>query len=440
VIPIGVLPDEVLLEIFDFYIALSEYDGTIETWQKLVHVCRRWRNVVFSSPRRLNLRLLCTLARPTKDTLDVWPALLLVVNGMYDDDEGMDNIIAALGQSNRVCQVELYLGDEEVDKEVLAAMQVPFPELTQMYLTSLDDSESAPGISDSFLGGFAPRLRSITFEGIPFYGFPKFFLSATHLVHLNLDEIPQFGYISPEAMAAIISASSNLEKLYINFRSPESRPVSKSPSLPPIRRSILPALRVLVFRGVSEYLEELATHIDTPQLGVMYIELINQIGTPRLAQLINRTSLKAGDLAHVKFCGSHIEARVRALHLIIQCPEPDRQLSSVSQVYEPFHSLSTVERLYIQRQFSTIDYAIENTLWLKLLLPFTAVKELRLSKKFASSIVAALQEPVGGRVLPSLQKIFVEGLEPSGPLQENIGQLVAARQLSGHPIAISVYK
>jgi hypothetical protein len=68
------------------------------------------------------------------------------------------------------------------------------------------------------------------------------------------------------------------------------------------------------------------------------------------------------------------------------------------------------------------------------------VKNLYLRKEFVPGIAAALQELVGARiteVLPSLQNIFVEGFEPSGPLQENIGQFVAARQLSGHPIAIS---
>src|SRR6266849_10703638 len=32
--------------------------------------------------------------------------------------------------------------------------------------------------------------------------------------------------------------------------------------------------------------------------------------------------------------------------------------------------------------------------------------------------------------------IFLAGFEPSGPFQEAIGQFVAARQLSGHPVAI----
>jgi hypothetical protein len=46
------------------------------------------------------------------------------------------------------------------------------------------------------------------------------------------------------------------------------------------------------------------------------------------------------------------------------------------------------------------------------------VKNLYLSKEFAPGIAAALQELVGARiteVLPSLQNIFVEGLEPLGP-------------------------
>jgi hypothetical protein len=86
--------------------------------------------------------------------------------------------------------------------------------------------------------------------------------------------------------------------------------------------------------------------------------------------------------------------------------------------------------------------AMENTLWLQLLLPFTVVKNLYLAKEFAPGLVAGLQELIGGRiveVMPSLQNIFVEGLESSRPFQENIGRFVDARQLSGHPIAVSVW-
>jgi hypothetical protein len=68
------------------------------------------------------------------------------------------------------------------------------------------------------------------------------------------------------------------------------------------------------------------------------------------------------------------------------------------------------------------------------------VKNLYLCKEFASRIVPALQELVGVRtteVLPTLQNIFLEELQVSGPIQEAIRQFVAARQVTGYPIAVS---
>jgi hypothetical protein len=82
----------------------------------------------------------------------------------------------------------------------------------------------------------------------------------------------------------------------------------------------------------------------------------------------------------------------------------------------------------------------EITLWLGLLRPFIAVKNLYLSKKIGQRIIRALQESfVGGTpaVLPSLQNVFLEGAKPSGPIQEAIGQFVAARQVTGHPVIVS---
>src|SRR6266700_3384297 len=83
-IEIDVLPDDVLLAIFDFYVVgyqdldfiealLSNFDTKtkIRSWQSLVHVCRRWRGLVFGSPRRLNLQLCCTTKTPARETLDV---------------------------------------------------------------------------------------------------------------------------------------------------------------------------------------------------------------------------------------------------------------------------------------------------------------------------------------------------------------------------------
>ncbi|KAN0116305.1 hypothetical protein V8E52_006130 [Russula decolorans] len=456
VIRIDVLPDDVLLEIFDFYMDMISFRAKImgvEGWKSLVHVCRRWRVLVFESPRRLNLQLFCTHKTLTRDKLDLWPALPLVIDGpMTSELQDLDNIIAALEQSNRVRQVFLFgLAAWQLEK-VLATMQVPFPELTDLQLFSND--ETVPVIPDSFLDGSAQRLRFFALDGIPFPGLPKLLLSATNLVSLWLSDIPHSGYISPEAMVALISALSSLGSLTLEFRSPQSRPDWESRRWPPSKRSVIPALHYFRFKGVIEYLEDLVTFIDAPQLKSLYITFFNQIDFdfPRLAQFINRApTISTLNKAHVRFNDNFAYVGLpwsRTLEMAISCREPDWQLSSIEQVCNSsLRLLSTVEVLYIEHEYSRLVWkndAIENTLWLQLLLPFTAVKDLYLSKEFAPGIAAALKELVGARitdVLPSLQNIFMEGLEPSGPLQESIGRFVAARLpvLSYHPIAISAW-
>jgi hypothetical protein len=458
-IRIDVLPDDVLLEIFHFYLDTSLWHGGKrgrEAWESLVHVCRRWRSLVLGSPRRLNLQLWCTPKTPAKDTLDIWPALPLIVEGSMTLSSGTHNIIAALERSNRVRRVFLMNLVAWQLEEVLAAMQVPFPELTDLQLTSRGETLSV--IPDSFLDRSAPRLQHFSLSGIPFPGLPKLLLSTTNLVYLCLYFIPHSGYISPEAIVVILSLSSSLELLSLGFQSPQSRPDWERRRLPPLKRSVIPALWQFHFTGVTEYLEELVTHIDTPQLGDLNITFFNQIDfdCPRLAQFINRTPrLRALHEAHVELYNDTARVQLRYwthkfglnnLQIDISCMEPDWQLSSIEQVCNSSSSpLSTVEDLYIKHRYSGLVWkndAIENTLWLQLLRPFTAVRNLYLSKEFAPGIAAALQELVGARiteVLPSLQNIFVEGLEPSGPFRENIGQFVAARQLSDHPIVISVW-
>jgi len=105
-----------------------------------------------------------------------------------------------------------------------------------------------------------------------------------------------------------------------------------------------------------------------------------------------------------------------------------------------------MENLYI---YDDLDSApdwkddIENTEWLDLLLPFTTVKDLYLSKQFSPRIAPALQELTGGRTteaLPNLQNLFLEGFQPSELVHEGIGSFISARQLTNHPVAISIWE
>jgi hypothetical protein len=81
---------------------------------------------------------------------------------------------------------------------------------------------------------------------------------------------------------------------------------------------------------------------------------------------------------------------------------------------------------------------VENMLWLELLHPFAAVKNLYVMEGFVPRIAPALQELVGARsteVLPTLENIFLQRFH--GPLHEGIEKFVAARLLTGHPVAVS---
>ena len=77
------------------------------------------------------------------------------------------------------------------------------------------------------------------------------------------------------------------------------------------------------------------------------------------------------------------------------------------------YPLSTAEGLYIKllhKERVWKNDAAENTLWLRLLLPFTAVKEIHLSAYdyILPGIATTMEELVGARkkeVLPSLQCI-----------------------------------
>ena len=451
------LPDDVLLEIFDFYVNKDKYEiynKEIEKWQRLVHVCRQWRRVVFGSPRRLNLRLVCTSETPARDTLDVWPSLPLLIRDSDHPTEDVDDIIAVLERSNRVVKINLYNIDGLELENVLAAMRVPFPELTDLLLRSSDGNLGMVSVlPDLFLGGSAPRLQFLQLTRIPFPGLPKLLLSATHLVTLRYENIPHSGYISPEAIVAVLSTLISLEDLSLVFESPQSRPDWAHRRLPPPTRSVLPVLTTFWFKGVCEYLEDVVTCINAPRLKRLYVTLFNQIvfETPQSIQFISRSPiLETFEKAVVVF--SQYTARVKlssqtsgygTLNMEISCIELDWQVSSMEQVSTScLPPLSMLEDLYIYEDPSwppVWQDNIDNTLWLELLRPFPAVKNLYLSEKFASLIASALQELTGGstaKVLPSLKNIFLEELQPSGTVRASIQQFVAARQVS-HPIAVS---
>ena len=170
------LPDVTLLEIFDFYVGGAWTDA----WHTLVHVCQKWRNVVFGSPRRLNLQLFCTHGTPVRKTIDAWPLLPIRVEACGTKwGADSDNIIAALGHNDRKPWLDLGDFPSSQMENILVAMQQPYTALEYLHLYSRSETVVVPA---SFLGGSAPQLQELVLRSIPFPGLANILLSATHLV------------------------------------------------------------------------------------------------------------------------------------------------------------------------------------------------------------------------------------------------------------------
>jgi hypothetical protein len=153
------LPDDVLVEIFYFpkRILNAVWHG-VNTWHALVHVCRRWRYLVFASPRYLGLRLEYRGRQPMSKMLDVWPVLpVSLISRIGQSDWRWDNVVAALesGHYNRISEININLTHSRWER-FAAAMQKPFPELTHLEVTV--SADTVPVLPESFLGGSAPSV------------------------------------------------------------------------------------------------------------------------------------------------------------------------------------------------------------------------------------------------------------------------------------------
>ena len=449
------LPDNVLLEIFHFY----KGDPTsirpfTWPWITLIKVCRRWRHIIFGSPRRLNLRLVCSERRPARRSLDIWPPFPIIILSNINqtvDEECLENVIAALDRRERIYSILIHYGmSGSAFEKSTAVMLEPFPVLKQCRLISVNLTVSMPVLPETFLGGSAPHLEWFELGGISFPTFPDFVLASTQIQYLSLNDIPDSGYISPDVMATCLAALPNLRHLSVGFQSPRSRPVEIA--LPTQTRAVFPALTSLYFRGVSEYFEDFIARIEGPHLSFLaitfFMDLIFDI--PRLHTLITRTLTGRVNQASMEFTSQEIQIFFDFhFQLEIKCERLDWQLSSITQILsQQLPLLSHVERFEIREsRFPSDDGRIgweddpdmDPSQWLELFRLLIAVQSLFVSERLVRRVAAALKEFTGElavTVLPALHSLSLEGLPPSGLVQDAIRSFVTVKQLVDRPVVI----
>jgi hypothetical protein len=459
--PIGLLADEVLLEIFSFYLEEAyKVDSAdrleLEAWHILVHVCRRWRRIVFASPRRLNLQLVCANTTPVRQMLDIWPTLPIVVRDWDLDGDlrldiyDVDNIMAALEHRDRVSQIQL----EPVPHILFewdSVMMESFPVLTHLFLSREHTLFPTPVIPDSFLGGSAPRLRKFALDGVPFPALPKLLLSTNDLVELSLWHTPHSGYISPDAMLTCLSSLTRLEVFFLCFNSPHSFPDQSRRRRPSLTRVNLPTLLKFWIHGRNEYIEDLVGGINAPSLFHVHISSFYfKVDFPQLGQFVDRIeSFKAlhqarvrlcEDAAYIKFANTthtatlefripNLDAELQPLYLVKLC-------RSFQSPIGP--SMERLEIVIDDPPPFVWDDDIEGGMWFGLLQHFTSVKDLYLSEGAALRVLQAMQDLIGRNAewLPALQNVFVEGHHLSDAVYAAIRPFIAVRQIHGRPVVV----
>ena len=458
-------PDHPLLEIFSFCL---DQEGA-DQWHALVHMCQRWRYVILGSPRRLDLRLLCTPERSVRRMLDIWPPLPLQISNPGCSElawwRGAGDIIAALGHKDRIVRISLFDVPSKLWQELLAAMKEPLPALTKLRMWSdfpwSPHQRTKEPLPDSVLGGSAPLLQLLSLKRVPYPALPKLLSSTRDLADLEVLNLP---YISSEDIIACLPSMTKLTTFTLEFgsdRHPRQEPRLSSRQ----ERTLLDSLTYFRFRGSTGYLEDLVSHIDAPRLSKVVLTFVEPIVSADISQLShligqadNFQLLNQADIDIFDTNDAIVELRLNAgkastvcCELTIPCRDGgDGPLSTLVQVCvngtetSPPSSLplSTLEHLTISG--CRDSWPAWGNRWLELLFAFTAAKNLYLSEDVASDLLPVLNDVTGectAEVFPVLQNLFLEEYRPRPELvQKAIQEFTAVRRLAGGPVDVGKWK
>jgi hypothetical protein len=98
---IDILDDDALLTIFIVYKEVYS-SSDLSWWRPLVRVCRRWRRVIFASPRTApeSDNCLHTSKTPVNTSLDIWPPFSIAIRYTPREPFGEDeNVVDTLPHS-----------------------------------------------------------------------------------------------------------------------------------------------------------------------------------------------------------------------------------------------------------------------------------------------------------------------------------------------------
>jgi len=336
-----------------------------------------------------------------------------------------DGLLFALQHLSRTHEIMLSAPQSTL-AEITNAMLDTAPMLRRLILHTESTEFVLP---KRFLDGDGPQLRHLELHGVSLATLHPLLPSATSLVSLVLERFPGSVYFSPESLIAHIRTMPYLRTLSIGF-------LTAVPGrfLPPGQRSQarieLPALKQLVYRGFSAYLESLLSRIRTPVIQDIDITLFNQLTLriPRICTFISDLEPFLPTTARIDFAQTTArillfvpsmapqpsESQSPDISLSVSCARFDYQLSAMAQICSGLSGTGTVsgaglahanlvlpvEELMLgfpqselSEEWRGSEDVVDLSLWHTLLTPFRQTHTLRVHVALAADLQHALRPP-----------------------------------------------
>jgi hypothetical protein len=466
--PIYALNDDVLLNIFDVYrlADTGEYEDTKDGdgergmywnrqrwWYKLAHVCRIWRNLIFSSPSRLHLHLLCTYGVPVADMLAHSPPFPLII--YYQDGrseisaQDKSGIMLALSHRDRVRRISFWMPTPNLRKFIMA-MGGQYPNLEQMHIEHLTREPPRLAFPSTFQ---APKLSRLA-SGLTTF-LPLTTVTTAGLISLKLVNIPSSPYFPPSHILSRLSVMHQLETLVIQFSYPFSNldMERQSSHTPKMTQVTLTNLRSFVYLGTSAYLDGLVSWISAPSLSNLKIHLGNQptFTISSLFRFMQTSENLRFHAVKLVFNWDSIEfvvltsKNIPALQLNVMYERVDWQVACALQILGTFSPiLSVVEQVVLGyrmfNQWQLPNNKIDRTQWRELLGPFSNAKTLCVQDGLVTDTPYCLLQPDDREVRPGAVPNNLKELEYAGgcDARDAFTAFTDERQVAGHPVNLTV--
>ena len=386
--------------------------------------------------------------------LDCWPALPIVVEyGGYStlnppapEDEG--NILAALKRSDRVRSIHLTVTKSLLKK--LPSIRGEFSILEDLVLLSHGSRLVLP--SKFQLG---TRLRVLHSTGVAFSAPLRLLSSSRDLVDIQLHDIFDYRYLSPNALAEALSGMTHLRSLSLHFLSTAAnqtliRPLSEKSV---VNRVVIHSLSFLKYCGTSRYLDNLLARFDASCLADIEITFFNdtRFEVSNLREFIDRTEpqklhrqadILLDERAISMSFISLTQLAPTRLRLQVLCEPPVQQLLlSMAHICNHMSPLLLMEEIHIKVVPSSWLYITDFEIWVTLLYPFKGSKSLLVAGDLdlSTEIMRPSRLPEGQCVssplaLPKLYVCEIGSRYP--PLREAVVSLMVDCRLSGRPIKV----